>query len=223
MQINKVNNCPNFEARIKIQKHAFQNIAKDFSDSSSVSGNSGAILSSTTGESTIFPLDLIAGKGFSDKINNQFKKIGEHFYNIFHRNIQTTIIENPENLKEFSKQSTSALGGSSTISSGLGSYAGSIGSALDQSINYPFGFIYDKSVPEFLLKNAPESVNKSLDALANSAYNTLYNEQGLGNECASMSSTLTSGAGAMFQGLGSVNIIESSKKMKEVVSKKIPS
>lgn len=223
MQINSINNSPKFEARIKIQKQGFQNIAKDFGDSSSVSGNSGAMTSSCVGETTIFPFELFGGNGFAEKIKTNYNKIMEHFTKIFQRNVQTTIVENPENLKAFSKQSASATSGSSLISSGIESYAGSLGSALDQSVHYPMGSVYDRSVPVFLDKNAPEEAVKVLKMLTDSAYDLLYNERGLGNECASSASSVFSGIGVGSQGIGSTLISESSKKMSEIVSKKIPS
>ena len=222
MQINSINNSPNFEARIKIKKEGFQNLVKDFGDSASISGNSSAGTVSTVGESTVFPIEFFGGKGLSEKIRKTCSKISNRFADIFKRNIQTTVVENPENLKEFSKQSVSALGGSSTVSTGLGSYAESVGSALDQSIHYPVS-IYDRSIPEYLNQNAPESVLKPLGKLTDSAYDWLYNERGFGNECASMSSLTQSGIGVFSQGAGSSLIKDSAKKISEVSSKKIPS
>lgn len=222
MQVSMVHNAPNFEARLRIKKEGFKNIARDLGDSVSVSNNTSGAISSSIGESTIFPLELVAGKGFANSIKTQFRKIGNNFKNIFCRNINTVAIENPENLKAFSKQSGSAAAGSSTVSSGIGSYAGSIGSALDQSVNYPFS-VYDRSIPEYLNAHAPECVLKSLTGLTNSAYNSLYNERGFGNESASLISSMVSGVGVGAQGLGSANIVESTKKMSEILSKKIPS
>lgn len=223
MQVNSINHSPNFEARIKIQKTGFQNIAKDLKDSTSISGNSSASTVSAIGEATIFPFEIVGGKGLAGKIRNSFKKMGEHFSNIFHRNIQTSVVENPENLKAFSKQSASATAGTTTVSSGVGAYASSVGSALDQSVHYPLDSIYTRDIPQYLAQHAPESVNKTLGTLADSAYDVLYNEHGLGNECASASSSISSSIGVGMQGLGSKVISESSKKMGEIVSKKIPS
>ncbi len=222
MQVYSVNNTPVFEARLKIKKSGFENIVADTAESLSISENSGKILVSSLGESTVFPLEIVAGKGFANSIKNNLNKLGENFKNIFHRNIKTVELENTENLKALSKESASAGVGSSAVSSGVASYAGSAGSALDQSVYYPVS-VYDRSVPEYLNANAPESVNRVLGNLTNSAYDWLYNERGAGNESASSFSTIFSGVGASSQGIGSAHILDSFKKSQNIISKKIPS
>ena len=223
MEINNISQSPNFGARIIIQKTGFKNLGKDIIDSLELSSLSGGSSGSATTETTIFPSDIVKGGKFANYINKYIDGMKETFAKIFNRNIKTSEIEGID-MKEVASNSAVASSGAGSISTGLGSYDAALGSAIDQSVNYPSS-IYAKSFPEFSVNHFPEPVLKHLDYMEHFAYNWLYNKGGMGNEIASLSSTSYSGVGATSQGIGYELLTKGKKAFDkaEEVQRRLPS
>ena len=223
MEINNISQSPNFGARIIIQKTGFKNLGEDIIDSLELSSLSGGSSGSATTETTIFPSDIVKGGKFANYINKCIDGMKETFAKIFNRNIKTSEIEGVD-MKEVASNSAVASSGAGSISTGLGSYDAALGSAIDQSVNYPSS-IYAKSFPEFSVNHFPEPVLKHLDYMEHFAYNWLYNKGGMGNEIASLSSTSYSGVGATSQGIGYELLTKGKKAFDkaEEVQRRLPS
>ena len=195
MEINKVNQSPNFGARIIIQKTGFKNLGKDLLDTVELGSKTIKTGTSTITETTIFPSDAVAFDHFPfakrtiKYVKDEFGKI---FDRIFHRNIKTSVIEGVD-VKEVASNSAVTASGASSISAGIGSYDLALGSAVDQSAHRYATTIYDASIPEMLKNNLPASVWNHIDDMQRLAYRQLYNERGFGNETASSASTTASG------------------------------
>lgn len=201
MEINSINNSPNFRARIVIQKTGFKNLGEDIIDSIELSSLSGASSGSATTETTIFPSDIVKGGKFANYINKCIDGMKETFAKIFNRNIKTSELEGID-VKEVASNSAVASSGAGSISTGLGSYDYAFASALDQSANYP-NSSYPASVPEFLANHLPESAVNHLEQRVHSVYNQLWDPRNsAGNELASTQSSVWSTFGAGSQGIG---------------------
>lgn len=202
MEINKIQNSPNFKARIVIQKTGFQNLGADLVDSFKLGSKTTQTGTSVVTETTILPSDATNEFSFAKKtvqfVKDEFGKI---FDRIFHRNIKTSEIEGID-MKEAASNSAVTASGASSISAGIGSYDVALGSAVDQSANRYATTIYDASIPEMLKNNLPASAWEHIDNMERLAYRNLYNERGFGNETASSASTTASGIGSSFQGFG---------------------
>lgn len=224
MEINSIKNTnPNFGARIVIKKTGFQNLGKDLADSFEIGSRTTGLTTSFSTEATIIPSDIVEGKPFLNKMDKFMNKIGDAFKRIFGRNVKTTAIEGIDT-KEVASNSAVATSGAGSISTGLGSYDAALGSAIDQSVNYPSS-IYARSFPEFSVNHFPEPVLKHLDYMEHFAYNWLYNKGGMGNEIASLSSSSYSGVGATSQGIGYELLTKGKKALgkAEEAQRKLPS
>lgn len=221
MQVNNVQSSPNFQAKIMIKKNGFKNIGSDIVDSTVIGANTTGLAGSSVVESTLLPLEIVAGKGLKNTISKNLDKVKERFFNIFHRNIKTSQFDADSKL--YLANSRNAAAGSGVVTTGIGSYGSSIASGLDQSIHYPASG-YSNIIGD-AFRGLPEghSVHAVLDPMQKSAYDVLYNEHGIGNESASVSSGLTSTIGAALQGMGSESVMKSCGKIKEQAAKKIPS
>lgn len=216
MKINELNYTPNFGARVKIQKKAFQNIAKDVVDTAKSGGRSLATTASGAAEVTSFPADSASNHSLINVMSKNRNKIGENLEAISDRNIRTSQFENPD----VSADSALSSAGTSTIGSGIGAYYGSAASALDQSVNYP-NVLYPRSAYDYLAKLGNGSAEEYLHNAEFSAYNHIYDERGVGNESASLFSTNLSVSGILSQYAGSSLL--NGKKGLEILDRKIPS
>ena len=215
MKINELNYTPNFGARIKVQKKAFQNIAKDVVDTAKSGGRSLATTASGAAEVTSFPADSASNHSLINVMSKNRNKIGEDLEAISGRNIKTSQFENPNASADF------AISTEGTIGSGVGAYSGSVASALDQSANYPYA-LFPKSAYEHSLTSGNGSAKEIVQYMEGSAYEHLYNpDLGKGNEIADSFSTTASGLGIISQYAGSALL--KGKKGLEQLDRKLPS
>ena len=217
MEVGKVNNTPNFGARIVIQKTGFKNLGRDIADSFISGTNTTGTVASSVGEITAFPSEISAGVGFSKSITNGMRRIKNAIDRIFGRNIKTSELDADSNL--LLNNSGNASSGSGLITTGVGSYGSSAASGLDQSVNYPFAG--SEVVPHLIAKSNNPVINEIANTMNGAAFNLMYNEHGLGNEIASIPASITSGLGASSQGVG-LDIIKKAGKTIQA-TRKFPS
>ena len=206
MQVTNINYTPNFQARIRIQKKGFQNLLKDFRDSAALGVRGTGSVSSSVAETTSFPSDLASERNALSEIMhiNEYAMQKESA-RISARNIRTSQLENTQGLKKTAESSGYATTGTTTVASGLGSYYSAGAAALDQSVHYP-NALFPGSAAEYAMQSSGGRFAHSVDHAQWSAYDSLYNEHGAGNESASSFSTIASGSGAFLQALGSTFI-----------------
>ena len=207
MEVNKINNAPNFGARIIIQKKGFRNLGADIADSIVSGTNTTGTAVSTVGETTMLPSELIAGVGFSKSIRNGMQRIKGAIDRIFNRNIKTSALD--EDMHDLLNSSGNASSGSGMISTGVGSYGSSVASGLDQSVNYPFAG--SEAVPNWILNSNKPMITGIANNMEGVAFDVLYNRHGYGNETAVIPSALSSSSGMFSQGKGFDMIITSGK------------
>ncbi len=220
MQVNGVQNSPNFQAKIMIKKNGFKNIGSDIIDTTVLGAQTTGTVASSAAESTLLPLEIVAGKGLKNTISKNLDLMKERFNNVFHRNIKTSEFDADSQL--YSVNSRNALSGSGVVTTGVGSYGSSVASGLDQALHYPTSGYSNIIGDAFRALPEGHPVHASLDPMQKSAFDVLYNENGIGNESASISSGLTSTAGAALQGMGSESVLKSTEKIKNQ-ARKIPS
>jgi hypothetical protein len=227
MEINKINQSPNFGARIVIQKTGFKNLGADLVNTLELGSKTTEIGSSAITETTILPSDAVAFDHFpfAKKILKFAKdEFGKLFDKISQRNIKTSAIEGVD-AKEVASNSAVATSGAGSLSTGVESYDLSIASALDQSINYP-NSSYPASVPEFIERHFPQSIVEHSAAKEHSVYNQLWDPRNsAGNELASTQSSIWSTIGAVSQGAGFEMITKGKKAFQnaEDIQRKLPS
>lgn len=202
MQVN--NNTPNFTGLVRINPKNLNNLKQDIADSSKIASNSSAFSGGSTAYATAAPLDMASDLGIMKFLTKKFDGIFKIFNKIKNRNANPFEITNKAAAKVTVKnvvESGSTLStGSSLISTGIGGYASTVGSAMDQTVHYPTlgsGLIPDKIVDAC-----------SNNFLEQTTYNMLYREHGFGNESASSLMPPTSGFGYLSQLIGSTMIKE---------------
>lgn len=208
MQVYSINSQqqnynPNFKATIKIKKDNLVNLTKDIGDSSLITTSGVSMLPSATVESTIFPMEAqgVGLVGTMKRFANAIKKL---YNRILNRPIKPIAVEGDTTaIKEASKITRAETTGSGILSTGVGSYTSAGASMMDQSVHYPC--LGSDSLPEGALRWMREN------PLQDSAYDLLYNEHGLGNECASSSASIVSVPGTFSHSVGS-QIIAAPKK-----------
>lgn len=198
MEVGKINNTQNFGARIRIEKTGFQNLGKDIADSFISGTNTTGTVASTVGETTVFPSELVAGTGFAKSINRGMIRIKNAINRIFGRNLKSSDFDADSHL--VLNSSGKASTGSGMITTGIGSYASSIASGLDQSVNYPWA--QSEIIPQLIAKAHNPVINEVANNLEGVAFDVLYRQHGLGNETASIPSVFTSTTGVLSQGFG---------------------
>lgn len=198
MEVGKVNNSPNFGARIMIQKTGFKNLGKDVVDSFVSGTNTTGTVASTVAETTALPSELIAGTGFSKSISNGMRRIKEAIDRILGRNIKTSAFD--EDMHGLLNSTGRATSGSGLVTTGVGSYGSSIASGLDQSVNYPA--LGSEVIPHLIVKSNNPTITEIANNMEGVAFDVLYREHGLGNETASLPSGILSTLGGVLQGSG---------------------
>ena len=200
MEVGKVNNSPNFGARIIIQKTGFKNLGKDIADSFVSGTNTTGTVASTVGETTVFPSEISAGTGFSKSIHNGMRRIKEALDRIFGRDIKTSAFD--DDMQGLLNSTGRASSGSGMVTTGIGSYGSSLASGLDQSVNYPLSGLGSELIPQYIAKVNNPTVNEIAKNMEGVAFDVLYNEHGFGNETAFIPSALSSASGVFSQGKG---------------------
>lgn len=224
MQIYRINNCPNFQARIKVNKVGLQNLTKDIADTTKIGTHGSASLSSTAVETTALPVDSVcANNCVSDCITMHSDEIDELNKAISVRNIKTL---ESENTKATLEASGIASSGVSSTASGMGGYVASAASALDQSAHYP-NLLYPESVYNSIIEYSPKSSADFAEGITGRAYDSLYDKNAsAGNELASTDSSSMLGIGYFSNVVGSTLIKEGkagAKKLLDGPNKNIPS
>jgi hypothetical protein len=224
MQIYGINNCPNFQARIKVNKVGLQNLTKDIADTTKIGTHGSASLSSTVVETTALPVDSVcANNCVSDCITMHSDAIDELNKAISARNIKTL---ESENTKATLEASGIASSGVSSTASGMGGYVASAASALDQSAHYP-NLLYPESVYDSIIEHSPKSSADFVESITYRTYDSLYDKRAsAGNELASSDSSFMLGLGYLSNIIGSTLLKDGkagAKKLLDGPKKNIPS
>lgn len=211
MQISAINNnTTNFQARIKVNKNLIPNLAADLLDTAKSSSHSTASVSASASQVSTLPLDIVNKN--SEKVENIEKHIDaavNHFSAISGRDIKSSAIEDPIDLKDLAKPSAMVSEGACSTASGLGLQSSAVSSVVDHDTLMSVS------------NSAPQSVADVADSMWQSTYDVLTStpraRRNMGSSDLALDFSLFSGAGYFPETLGSNAIKEGAEKINKIV------